>query len=341
MKVARLYSFRDIRIEEIPIPQIGAEEALVEMKACGICTGEVMPWYIERKAPLVPGHEPAGVLVKVGPGVQEFREGDRVFVHHHTPCFQCHHCRRGDFVHCATWKRSRLDPGGLAEYVRVPEENLRGDTLKLPEGVSFEDGTLVEPTGCVVKSLRRAGLQNGDVVVVIGLGIMGQLHVLLARHYGARLVIGADKVSYRLRKASEFGADVVVDGSRENLTERIREATDGAMANVVIVGPGTLAAMETGLACAGRGGTVLFFGPTPPEDVLSLRPHDLYFSEVSLVSSYSCGPRDTREALNLIAQRIVSAEKVVTHRFPLENTAEAFRLTAKAGDSLKAIVVFE
>src|SRR3990170_8012838 len=232
MKVAKLYSFNDIRIEDLPVPEIGPGDALIKTKASGICSGDVMPWYIEKKAPLVLGHEPAGEIVELGSSLvrhpSSFSVGDRVFTHHHAPCLACRNCRRGDHVQCETWKNTKIVPGGISEYILIPEINLKNDTLKLPDNVSFEDGTLVEPTACVLKGLKRAefGFQNpslippllrgdnegveeglspsldgnssycfpslegrgvgeGDVflsdrtVLVIGLGVMGQLHVLV------------------------------------------------------------------------------------------------------------------------------------------------------------------
>ncbi|RME62518.1 MAG: sorbitol dehydrogenase, partial [Nitrospirae bacterium] len=169
MKVVRLYSFGDLRVEEEPVPEVSDGEILLKTKACGVCTGEVMPWYIEKKAPLVIGHEPAGVVVQCGKGVKGFKEGDRVFVHHHGPCMGCRFCQRGDYVQCPQWKQKGIYPGGLSEYIRVTEHSLR-DTLKLPDSVSYDEATLVEPVACVVKALRRAGIKRGDTVLVIGLG---------------------------------------------------------------------------------------------------------------------------------------------------------------------------
>src|SRR5512139_3068373 len=156
MKVAKLYSFHDIRIEEVPIPEIGPGDALLKTKACGICSGDVMPWYIEKKAPLVLGHEPVGEIVELGKellGVPDsplssvpLSIGERVFVHHHAPCMECKYCRRGIHVQCETWRSTSIIPGGISEYILVPDINLRNDTLTLPEEMSFEDGTLVEPT---------------------------------------------------------------------------------------------------------------------------------------------------------------------------------------------------
>jgi L-iditol 2-dehydrogenase len=341
VKVARLYSFHDIRIEDIPVPQIGPREALLKTKACGICSGDVMPWYIEKKAPLVLGHEPAGEIVEVGKDVTSFKVGDRVFVHHHAPCFNCRYCKRGDYVQCDTWKNTKIIPGGVSEYILIPEVNLKHDTLSLPASLSFEDGALVEPAACVVKALKRSGIKQGDRVLVIGLGVMGQLNILLARKYGAGKIIGADLVPFRLRKAREFGADKVLDVSQANLVDSLRELTQGEMADIVIVGPNSVHAMQQGLASAALGGTVVFFTPARPGEQLVIDPNDLYFRDINIVTSYSCGPADTADALEMIGEGLVSAQKLVTHRFSIEDTAEAFRITAEARDSLKAVITFD
>ncbi len=341
MKVARLYDFLDVRIEEQPVPAIGPGEALVRARACGICSGDVVPWYIRKKAPLVFGHEPVGEIAAVGEGVSAFRPGDRVFVHHHAPCFRCRACARGEFVQCPTWKQSQIDPGGMAEFFRVPAGNLSGDTLHLPDHVSDADGALVEPLACVVKSLARAGDVNGATVLVIGLGVMGQLHVLLARHLGAARVLAADLVAERCAVAARLGADVAIDAAAAPLADQVRDLTGGEGAEVVIVGPATVAALETGLACAARGGTVVQFMGTEPGETLALPTFDFYFRELRLVPSYSCGPVETRRALDLIAQGVVGARHVVTHRFTLDAAGEAYRVAALDKSAIKALVLFD
>lgn len=341
MKVARLYSFDDLRIEDIPIPEISNGDALVKTRACGICSGDVMPWYIEKKAPLVLGHEPAGEIVEVGKDVSSFRKGERVFVHHHAPCFTCRFCRRGDYVHCSDWKASSIIPGGIAEYILVPSLNLENDTLTLSDDMTFEDGTLIEPTACVVKGLRRATVRKGDTVLIMGLGVMGMIHLLVAKYFGAGRIIGADKVKFRLEKALEFGADDVIDISCNDLVSSFRDITKGKMAELVVVGPNSADAMMQGLNCVRAGGQVLFFTPARPGERLVIDPNQLYFSDINIVTSYSCGPTDTADAFELIEKGVLSAERLVTHRFSIEKTEDAFRLTAAAGDSLKCVVNFE
>ncbi|HVO22344.1 MAG TPA: alcohol dehydrogenase catalytic domain-containing protein [Candidatus Margulisiibacteriota bacterium] len=340
MKVARLYDYLDVRIEEEQVPRPGPGEALVRTRACGICSGDVVPWYIRKKAPLVFGHEPVGEIVEVGPGVTHVAPGTRVFVHHHAPCLACRACRRGEFVQCPTWRATKIVPGGMAEYFLVPEINLAGDTLVLPDTVSDEDGALVEPTACVVKSLTRAGQVADASILIIGLGVMGQLHVVLARHLGAGQILAADLVATRCAHARGLGADVVIDASAGDLAAQVAEITSGDGAEVVIVGPATIDALEIGLRCVARGGTVVQFMGTPPEERLQLSPHDLYFREVRLVPSYSCGPMETRAALRYVADGIVAARHVVTHRFPLAAARDAYRVAAQDKAALKTLVTF-
>jgi L-iditol 2-dehydrogenase len=341
MRIAKLYSFNDIRIEDVSIPHVGPHDALIKTRASGICSGDVMPWYIEKKAPLVLGHEPSGKIVEVGKEVTSFRHGDRVFVHHHAPCLTCRCCKRGDYVQCETWKDTKIIPGGISEYILIPETNLKNDTLLLPYTLSYEDGTLIEPTACVVKALKRANVKRGDIVLIIGLGVMGQLNILLSRIYGADKIIGADMVPFRLEKAREFGAEEVIDVSKNNLIDSLKHLTDGEMADLVIVGPNSVDAMRQGISATGAGGRVLFFTPAKPGEQLSINPNDLYFKDINIIASYSCGPTDTADALELIEQGIVRAEKLITHRFPIEETTEAFRITAEARDSLKSVIVFD
>lgn len=344
MKVAKLYRFGDIKIEEIPLPEPSPKEALVRVKACGICSGDVMPWYIEKKAPLVLGHEISGEIVKIGDEIRakvSLNEGDRVAIHHHAPCMSCFYCKRGDFVQCDTWKKSKIIPGGLSEYIVVPEVNLKNDTLKLPDSVSFEQGALVEPVACVVKSLKRANIKKGDTVLVIGLGVMGQIHIMLAKDFGAQMIIGADMVPFRLDKALEAGADYVVDVSREDIFEKLSDLTDGLMAQAVIVGPGNVDVIANSTKLVSRGGTLLIFTPTPPEQRLCFSVNDIYFNDITITTSYSCGPDDTKEALRFIENGVVNSDLLITHRFPLEKVKEAYEITAMAKNSLKCMILFD
>jgi len=329
MRAAVLYDIDDIRIEERPIPEIADGEVLVRAMASGICSGDVMAWYIRRKAPLVLGHEPAGVVAETR-GETGFSVGDRVFVHHHAPCFACRACTRGEHVQCAAWRPNGIDPGGIAEYFRVKAGNLR-DTLPLPATVGFADGSLVEPLACVVKSLRRGGVGAGDRVYVIGLGVMGLLHVLAAKELGAE-VFGSDFLAPRRDVAQRNGATAF------HPDEVRRALPDGA--DVVVCGPGTPAAMEAAVDAAAPAGTLVMFTPFPPDVAVTLDSTRLYFGDLRVVGSYSCGPDDTRASLDLIARGVVTAAKLEATLVKLDELPRAYADLAQAR-IIKPIVTFD
>ena len=343
MKVAQAVDYDDVRIIDMEIPQPGPGEALVKVRTCGICAGDVTPWYIRKKCPIVVGHEPAGDIVALGPDTPDWQIGDRVFIHHHAPGGECRRCRRGFPSMCPTWRSSHLVPGGMAQYCLVPEVNLRHDTLKIPPELSYDHGALIEPIACVVRAFHRCGLRlNGGQrdlrLAVVGLGFIGQVMVALGRHYGCSEIVGSDFVEYRRRHALNLGADAVVDPANQNLAEVVRERTAGDGADVVMVGPSKPEVLQQAVQCAGPGATVLLFMAPEPGVTCALDVNYLFFNEISLVSSYSCGPVETRETLEILQRGLVRPEQLITHRFPLEETLEACRLTARAQESLKVVV---
>jgi L-iditol 2-dehydrogenase len=331
------HSSDDLRVEDVPLPPLASGELLVRIRACGLCPGEAMGWYMARKAPLVPGHELVAEIVQVGAGVVDFSPGDRIFVHHHAPCLRCRSCRRGDHVHCATFRKTKLIPGGLSELAVVPAEVVRADVLRIPPELTDEAATFVEPLACVVKAARRAGVGPGDRILVIGLGVMGMLQVMLAHRLGAELIIGADRVPSRLARARQAGADAVVDVTRGGVSEAVQAHTGGAGADVVMVGPGTVEAIDLGFRCVASGGTLVLFTPTPPAEVWPLPVHDAYFKEIRVIPSYSAGPPQTKEALEWLT-RGLPVETLVTHRYSLDGAAEGYRLVREATEALKVVV---
>jgi len=333
-----------IAVRDVDLAPPAAGELLVRVTACGICPGEVVAWYNDRKAPFVLGHEPVAVIEACGDGAvpasnggKPFARGERVFVHHHAPCMSCRRCLRKDYVQCETWRRTKLRPGGMAQYAIVPAESVRADVLRIPESLGDDVATMVEPLATVVKSVRRSRLRAGDRVLVIGLGIMGMLHLALARFRGAELIMGADRVKSRLERAREHGAHLALDVGAAPLPEQVRQATGGEGADIAIVGPGSIEAMQTGAQCVAPGGTIVLFAPTQATEFWPIPVQDFYFKDVSVVASYSAGPNDTREALTLLADGLPLAG-LVTHRFGLDSIAEAYRLVAAAEDALKVIV---
>ena len=327
-----------VSVVEAAIPAIGPGEALMRTRAAGICGSDLLGWYVRRKAGHVLGHEVAGELVEVGAGVTDFAAGDRVVPHHHAPCLTCGECRAGRFVHCAAWKSSGLDPGGMARFVRIPAGNLARDTWKVPPSVSDEEASFTEPLATVVKAFRRGRFEAGQSLLAVGLGQMGQLAVRLARALGASDVAGADRIPFRIERARESGAETF-DVDSETLGAGARRLSRGRGFDFAFVGPGSSGVIAAAAEAVAPGGTLLLFTMPPPEETLGISGHDLYFREVSLVPSYSCGPDDTRRALDLLSSGQVRVEDLVTHRFPIERAPEAFA-AAKDPRSLKVMITF-
>ncbi len=341
MKAAVYYTLDDIRVEHRPQPEAGPDDIVVGMKACGICGSDLMDWYLRSRVPLVLGHEPAGIVTEVGRNVENLELGDRVFVHHHVACLTCHYCIRGDYTMCKQFGETHIHPGGFAEFFRVPAENLQKDTFEIPENVSFEQATLIEPTACCIRAQNKLGIQAGDVVAVIGAGPSGILHCLLSKMTGASKVVAGDLVDYRLRIARKLGADLTVNPDRENLNEIVDNATDGRGADVVIITAPARRALTDGMRICRRGGTVCLFAPTQPGQFARISPHRLFFSEIALIPSYSTSHVETRIALQLIASGRIPAEDLITHRFPLSRVEEAFRTAVKTKQCLKIVVLNE
>ena len=323
------------------LPNLQPGEVQVRLRACGLCSGEVMDWYMRRKAPVVPGHELVGEIEAIGAGVQSFKRGDRVVVHHHAPCGQCAHCQRGAFVHCPTWRSTKLLPGGLSERFLVPAAIVQHDLIRLPDrsdGTPILDEVAVftEPLACVVKSLRRAGLRHGMSIAIVGLGVMGMLHILLAQRWGAKQVLALDRLPHRLEFARSLGAEPVSAQNAAEAVQQVRDLTNGVGVEIVIVGPGAPDALEMGLQLVAPDGAIVLFTPSPPEVRYPLDWHTLYFNEIRLIPSYSAGPTEMRHALRLLEGGL-PVERLITHRLPLSRAPQGYEQLRHA-DALKVVI---
>lgn len=338
MRVARLHGWGDVRVEEAPVPVPGPGEALVRVESCGVCGSDALEWYVRRKAPVVLGHEPAGVVAAAGAGVENVRPGDRVFVHHHAPCGQCAECDRGLWSNCRVWRSSRLVPGGFAEYFVAPSVIVTTDMLALPDAMSFDTASFIEPVACCLRAVRRRGtLRPGDHLHIVGLGAMGLVMAGLGRILGAGSITGADFVEQRRTLARDFGAGAVFDPSTDDVPRRVREYGEGRGADVVIVCPGDARAVQAGLDAAAPGGRVVCFTPQPPDVRLDIDQSDLYFREITLTQSYSCGPDETRQALEWLADGSLDPAPLITTVAGLDGVGEAIE-RAHGTDGIKTII---
>lgn len=337
MRVSMYYNNRDVRLEEMPTPRIGPGEILIRVRASGICGSDVMEWYRLPKAPLVLGHEIAGEVVEVGEGVKRFKEGDRVFATHHVPCNTCYYCLRGNHSACDTLRTTHFDPGGFAEFIRVPAINVDRGVFILPEEVSFEEGSFIEPLGCAMRGQRLARFQTGSSVLIIGSGMTGLLHLQLAISQGASRIITTDINDYRLKAARRLGANAVIN-AKEDVPMRLREINERRLADLVIVCTGATSAIEQAFNSVDRGGAILFFAPTNPETKVAMPFNELWWTGVTITSSYAASPADIAVAIELIRLRRVNVKDMVTHRLSLSETGMGFQMVVEANDSIKVIV---
>jgi L-iditol 2-dehydrogenase len=323
MLVAKYYNNNDIRLEEIPTPQIGPGEILVKVRASGICGTDVMEWYRIQKAPRILGHEIAGDIV--ASKSDKYHVGQRVFVSHHVPCNDCKYCRDENQTACDTLHQGNYDPGGYSEFVRVPRINVDYGVYVLPDQVSYAEGTMIEPLACGVRGLGLIDIRANHTVLILGCGISGILNIQLAKLTGAR-VVATDINEYRLQKAREFGADEVRPAAQDI---NIR-------AERVIVCTGAYAAVEQAFRCIDKKGIILLFA-IPNRDIAIPIPN-FWRNELTVTSSYGAAPADLAAALALIAHKTINVKDTITQILPLTQIQAAFKIVAEAQESLKVVL---
>jgi L-iditol 2-dehydrogenase len=332
------YKNSDVRVEEKDIPEIAQGEVLVRVMASGICGTDVVEWYRRDRVPLVLGHEIAGEIIKVGEGVKRYKVGDRISASHHVPCGKCRYCLNDRHSVCDTLRRTNFYPGGFSEFLRIPALNVEKGVYLLPDEVSFEEGTFIEPLACVLRGQRLAGYRKGQTLLVIGSGISGLLHIKLARSRSFGRIIATDIDDYRLKAASRFGADFTIN-AKENVPEKVKELNDARPADLVILCTGARPAIEQALKSVDRGGTVLFFASTEEGLEFPLSVNKFFWkNEATLISSYAANPEEHIEALELIRGRKIDVKDMITHRFALSEIQKGFDLVARPKDSIKVII---
>jgi L-iditol 2-dehydrogenase len=343
MKAVLLRSPRDgsgrrSRVEEVGVPRIGPGELLVEMRVCGLCGTDLEKIRGGYTAAMpVLGHEAVGVVDQVGDGVVGLKKGDTVFPHHHVSCGRCYFCRRGSETMCEQYRKTNLDPGGFAEFFRVPRRNVdAGGVLRLPSGLGFEPAAMIEPLACCIRALDRCAVRRGDSVLVAGAGPVGMAHALLLQRMGAQVLV-SEVSRTRLKFAEESTDALVVDAKRDDVPRAVKKHTDGKGVDLAIVASGSPRALVQAVGSVRRGGKVCLFGLPEKGSRLDYDISDIFNSEVSVVSSYGATEVETAKALDLIASGKVNAGSLITHKFPLEEFDRAVK-ASEEGTGMKVLI---
>jgi len=332
------YNNRDVRVEEMPVPEVGEKDILIRVRASGICGSDVMEWYRIKRAPLVLGHEVTGEVVKVGSGVTKFAPGDRVFTIHHVPCDACEECLKGHHTACRDLQGiNYFAPGGFSEFLRVSGKSVDTGTLKLPPEVSYEEGTFIEPLGTVLRGLRTADVKPGESVLILGSGLSGLLYIKAARALGAGNITAADIQDNRLEAAARFGATHTVNAS-EDVPAAVKKLNGGRLADKVIICTGALPAISQALDSVERGGTVLFFAVPKPGETVPVDFNPYWRNDISFKTSYGSAPLDHYQALELIRRGNIDVKEMITTRLALNDIAKGFAMAAEGRDCLKVII---
>ena len=340
MRFGRLAGPGAVVLEERPEPSPGVGEVTVTLAACGVCGTDLEKLRGNYRTAGVIGHEPVGRIARVGAGVSDLAVGDRVFVHHHVPCYQCEVCARGDYTFCPTYSKTNIDPGGFAETFRVPRENVeRHAVLKLNPKVDWDTGALLEPAGCTLTAIRRVGMPERASVLVLGLGPVGLLYARLVRALGAAWVGGTEVAPLRRKAAERGGIDVTLDPrDPARLKAAVEAATNGRGVDLAVVATGHPSVARSATELVRRGGTVNLFGLPEAGSRLDADLQDLYLRGVRIIPSYATTEPDLAEVHRLVVDGKLTIGDLVTHRIPLERIAEAFQLAARPDEAVKVTV---
>ena len=344
MPAAVYRGVNDVRLEEVPVPEIGPGEILVRVHTCGICGTDLKKIATgSHSAPRIFGHETSGVVAKVGAGVREFAVGDRVMAFHHIPCRECYYCRHKTFAQCAMYKKvgctAGFEPsgGGFSQYVRVMDWIVEKGTVRIPDGVSFEQACFVEPVNTCLKGIETLRLKPDETVLVIGQGPIGLILAVLAKRAGAR-VITSDLYPARLTIANSFGLNSNIDASKEDTGHVVRGMTDGRGADAVILAVGGSSLIQPAMEATRPGGRVLLFAQTTRGEA-KIDPAAVCVDEKALLGSYSASVDLQDESVRFVMNHEMDLERLISHRFPLERSVEALALAAHPQpDSMKIAI---
>lgn len=337
MKVWKAVDYLKFKIEEQKIPPLEPGTAIVRLLLFGICTTDILKWYVKKKVPAILGHEVLGEIVEIDNEIKNFKVGDRVFYHHHAPCGTCENCLKKNYTLCPEWKKNSIFPGGMAEFARIGKYSILNDTLKIPENLKNEEAIFIEPFACSVRAAKKGKAAPGKKFLQIGLGLNGLLNCLAYKAYGVEKILGIDLDLIRVEMAKKLNICEAFLAKDEKIKEKIKEFFSG-FPDIVLVGPHSKKAIYFGLEILGEGGTLILYTPPSPEKKIQIKPNELYFKDQTITCSYSCDPYDTRDSLRIISSKFYPFENLITHRFKLNEAEKAFKILAKGGNVLKIVL---
>ncbi|WP_415282366.1 zinc-dependent dehydrogenase [Candidatus Nitrososphaera sp. FF02] len=339
MKAVFVKGHSTVSVDEVKTPEMASDgDVLVRMRACGLCGSDLEKVYGEygmSSGRL--GHEPAGEVVSVGKDAKGFAPGDRVFIHHHVPCYSCHYCLHGDYTMCPEYQKSNIAPCGLAQEFVVPAWNVsRGGLIKLPDGMTFDEASLIEPLACCIRAWNKSNFQRGDDIAVLGAGPAGLMHVILAKAFGAGKVFVSDVNDFRLNFAKKYGVETF--NSASDFAQKIKEQTGGRGVDIAVVATGSTKALVQSFDMTRRGGKIVMFGVPSKGAAVSYDMSKLYSNEHSLIPSYAASEVETNQAIKLIAEKRIDIASLITHRFDIKDASAAIKSAHEAKDAMKVIV---
>ena len=340
MKTAFVKEPSVISIDETEKPQLTSGDILVQMQACGICGSDLEKVFGQYGQPSMRlGHEPSGLVLDVGSDVTEFKKGDRVFTHHHVPCYDCHYCNHGNETMCQKYYETNLSPCGLSEEYVVPAWNVsHGGVLKISDSLSYEEAAMIEPLACCVRAWTKFSYRLGDSIAIFGVGPTGIMHVMLAHAKKFSKIFCFDVNEFRLDFAKKFNITESISSMDENRKQRILDHTDGLGVDVAIVATSSLKALDDAIDMVRKGGTVMMFGVPSKGAKMDLDMSKIYSKEIILVTSYAASDSDTKDALDLIESSQIDVKQLITHTYHITDSQKAFD-HARTGESAMKIII--
>ena len=340
MKASVCYKKNDLRTEDLPTPEISDNEVLIKMLACGLCGTDIQKIRGDSVTkPTVLGHEVVGQIVKKGKNINNYELGDRVITAIHVPCFTCHYCNKGHYTICEQFRTNNIDPGGFAEFIRIPELHLKHLTHKVSNNVTDEEATLIEPIACCLHGLKQADIRPDDSVLIMGAGTIGILHAQLAKIKGANKVIVSDMSEYKLQKALKVGCDYAINITEKDIISEVNQITNGQGVDVIVIAAGVSSLVSDAVNMVRRAGRIIVFSGFDKNKLVTLDASRFFKDEISIIGTYSVTPYEFPEALDLLEKRKLNTDEMITHVFPLDKLSEAIDLSTDPKQSVLKVII--